>query len=111
MKSIYETKSYKLILSYYTNTKLYKNNVFSKSITFNVVELNGKKRDYYVTVMLDYDSVNKTIKTCYIFQSHISLGNREIVKKLKCDGVFIANIYNLLFDDINNNNYISMKLS
>lgn len=26
MKSIYETKSYKLILSYYTNTKLHKNN-------------------------------------------------------------------------------------
>lgn len=38
MKSIYETKSYKLILSYYTNTKLHKNSVFSKMITFNIVE-------------------------------------------------------------------------
>lgn len=46
MKSIYETKSYKLILSYYTNTKLHKNNVFSKMITFNIVEFEDKKIIY-----------------------------------------------------------------
>lgn len=46
MKSIYETKSYKLILSYYTNTKLHKNSVFSKMITFNIVEFEDKKIIY-----------------------------------------------------------------
>lgn len=50
MKSIYETKSYKLILSYYTNTKLHKNNVFSKMITFNVVEFDSTKCDYFITI-------------------------------------------------------------
>lgn len=62
MKSIYETKSYKLILSYYTNTKLHKNIVFSKMITFNIVEFNGTKCDYFITIMLDYNIINKTIK-------------------------------------------------
>lgn len=111
MKSIYETKSYKLILSYYTNTKLHKNSVFSKMITFNIVEFDGTKCDYFVTIMLDYNIINKTIKTTYIFQSDISDKKRSIVNKLKYDGVFIYNIYNLLFNDINSNNYISMKLS
>lgn len=111
MKSIYETKLYKLILSYYTNTKLHKNNVFSKMITFNVVEFDGTKYDYFITIMLDYNIINKTIKTTYIFQSDISDKKRSIVEKLKYDGVFIYNIYNLLFNDINSNNYISMKLS
>ena len=111
MKSIYETKSYKLILSYYTNTKLHKNSVFSKMITFNVVEFNGTKCDYFVTIMLDYNIINKTIKTTYVFQSDISAERRSIVDKLKYDGVFVYNIYNLLFNDINSNNYISMKLS
>lgn len=111
MKSIYETKSYKLILSYYTNTKLHKNNVFSKMITFNIVEFDGTKCDYFVTIMLDYNIINKTIKTTYVFQSDISNKNKSIVEKLKYDGVFIYNIYNLLFNDINSNNYISMKLS
>ena len=111
MKSIYETKSYKLILSYYTNTKLHKNSVFSKMITFNIVEFDGTKCDYFVTIMLDYNIINKTIKTTYVFQSDISDKKRSIVNKLKYDGVFIYNIYNLLFNDINSNNYISMKLS
>lgn len=111
MKSIYETKSYKLILSYYTNTKLHKNNVFSKMITFNIIEFDGTKCDYFVTIMLDYNIINKTIKTTYVFQSDISDKKRSIVNKLKYDGVFIYNIYNLLFNDINSNNYISMKLS
>lgn len=110
MKSIYETKSYKLILSYYTNTKLHKNNVFSKMITFNIVEFDGTKYDYFITIMLDYDIINKIIKTTYIFQSDISDKERSIVEKLKYDGVFIYNIYNLLFNDINSNNYVSMKL-
>lgn len=52
MKSIYETKSYKLILSYYTNTKLHKNSVFSKMITFNIIEFDGTKYDYVITIML-----------------------------------------------------------
>ena len=111
MKSIYETKSYKLILSYYTNTKLHKNSVFSKMITFNIVEFDGTKCDYFITIMLDYNIINKTIKTTYIFQSDISDKKKSIVEKLKYDGVFIYNIYNLLFNDINSNNYISMKLS
>lgn len=111
MKSIYETKSYKLILSYHTNTKLHKNNVFSKMITFNIVEFDGTKCDYFITIMLDYNIINKTIKTTYVFQSDISDKKRSIVNKLKYDGVFIYNIYNLLFNDINSNNYISMKLS
>ena len=63
MKSIYETKSYKLILSYYTNTKLHKNNVFSKIITFNIVEFNGTKCDYYITISISYNKINNTIKT------------------------------------------------
>ena len=111
MKSIYETKSYKLILSYYTNTKLHKNNVFSKMITFNIIEFDSTKCDYFITIMLDYNIINKTIKTTYVFQSDISDKKRSIVKKLKYDGVFIYNIYNLLFNDINSNNYISIKLS
>lgn len=110
MKSTYETKSYKLILSYYTNTKLHKNSVFSKMITFDVVEFDGTKCDYFVIIMLDYNIINKTIKTTYVFQSDISDKKRSIVNKLKCDGVFIYNIYNLLFNDINSNNYISIKL-
>ena len=110
MKSIYETKSYKLILSYYTNTKLHKNSIFSKMITFNIVEFDGTKCDYYITIMLDYNIINKTIKTTYVFQSDISDKNKSIAEKLKCDGVFIYNIYNLLFNDINSNNYISIKL-
>lgn len=110
MKSIYETKSYKLILSYYTNTKPHKNSVFSKMITFNVVEFDGTKCDYFITIMLDYNIKNKTIKTTYIFQSDISDKNKSIVEKLKSDGVFIYNIYNLLFNDINSNNYISVNL-
>lgn len=110
MKSIYETKSYKLILSYHTNTKLHKNSVFSKMITFDVVEFDGTKCDYYIIIMLDYNIINKTIKTTYVFQSDISNKNKSIVEKLKYDGVFIYNIYNLLFNDINSNNYISIKL-
>lgn len=107
MKSIYETKQYKLVLSYSTNTILHKNNTFSKTMTFNVLNFNSTKCDYFVTVMIDYDKINKKIKTCYIFQSDTSLERREISEKLKCDSVFIANIYSTLFNDINNNNYIS----
>lgn len=80
-------------------------------ITFNIVEFDGTKCDYFVTIMLDYNIINKTIKTTYVFQSDISDKNKSIVNKLKYDGVFIYNIYNLLFNDINSNNYISMKLS
>lgn len=80
-------------------------------ITFNIIEFDGTKCDYFITIMLDYNIINKTIKTTYIFQSDISDKKKSIVKKLKYDGVFIYNIYNLLFNDINSNNYISMKLS
>lgn len=106
MKSIYETKSYKLILSYSTNTILHKNNTFSKTMTFNVLNFNGRTTDYFVTIMLDYNKINNTIKTLYIFQNNISLERREVAEKLKYDAIFIANIYSNLFDDINNSNYI-----
>jgi len=80
-------------------------------ITFNIVEFDSTKCDYFITIMLDYNIINKTIKTTYVFQSDISDKKKSIVKKLKYDEVFIYNIYNLLFNDINSNNYISMKLS
>lgn len=97
MKSIYETKSYKLILSYYTNTKLHKNNVFSKMITFNVVEFDGTKCDYFITIMLDYNIINKTIKTTYVFQSDISDKKKSIVNKLKYILIHMDKLADLLF--------------
>lgn len=75
-------------------------------MTFNIIEFNGRKHDYYIGIILKYDNINKTIKTYYVFQSDTSIEKREIAEKLKCDGVFITNIYSTLFDDINSNNYI-----
>ena len=92
MKSIYETKSYKLILSYYTNTKLHKNSVFSKMITFNVVEFDGTKCDYFITIMLDYNIINKTIKT-FILLIILKLKILKNLKKLKKNGSILLAIY------------------
>lgn len=106
MKSIYETKSYKLILSYYTNTKLHKNNVFSKMITFNIVEFNGTKCDYYITILISYNKINNTIKTVYVGPKDTIKEVGPIISKLKCDTVFNENIYSMLFNNINNNDYV-----
>lgn len=106
MKSIYETKSYKLILSYYTNTKLHKNNVFSKMITFNIVEFNGTKCDYYITISISCNKINNTIKTVYVGPKDTIKEVGPIISKLKCDTVFNENIYSILFNNINNNDYI-----
>ena len=112
MDAIYQTKLYKLILSYSMHTIKYcKYNTFVKVLAFTVDEYNGLNTKYCIYVKLSFDEINKTIKTTYVFQSDISDKNKSIVNKLKYDGVFIYNIYNLLFNDINSNNYISMKLS
>lgn len=106
MKSIYETKSYKLILSYYTNTKLHKNSVFSKMITFNIVEFNGTKCDYYITILISYNKINNTIKTVYVGPKDTIKEIGPIISKLKCDTIFNENIYSILFNNINNNDYV-----
>lgn len=106
IKSIYETKSYKLILSYYTNTKLHKNSVFSKMITFNIVEFNGMKCDYYITISISYNKINNTIKTVYIGPKDTIKEVGPIISKIKCDTVFNENIYSILFNNINNNDYV-----
>ena len=106
MRSIYETKSYKLILIYQAYTKFFKDNVFSKLITFNVVEFNNANCDYFITILMYYNKTNNTIKTVYIGAKDIIEEIAPIINKLKCDAIFNANIYSVLFNDINNNDYV-----
>lgn len=106
MRSIYETKSYKLILIYKAYTKFFKDNVFSKLITFNVIEFNNIKCDYYITILISYNRINNTIKTVYIGPKDTTKEVGPIINKLKCDTVFNVNIYSILFNDINNNDYV-----
>lgn len=106
MRSIYETKTYKLILSYQAYTKFFKDNVFSKLITFNVVEFNNANCDYFITISMYYNKTNNTIKTVYIGAKDIIEEITPIINKLKCDAIFNANIYSVLFNDINNNDYV-----
>lgn len=106
MRSIYETKTYKLILSYQAYTKFFKDNVFSKLITFNVVEFNNTKCDYFITILVSYNKTNNTIKTVYIGAKDIIEEVAPIINKLKRDAIFNANIYSVLFNDINNNDYV-----
>lgn len=106
MRSIYETKSYKLILSYQAYTKFFKDNVFSKLITFNVIEFNDMECDYFITILMYYNKTDNTIKTVYIGAKDIIEEIAPIINKLKCDAIFNANIYSVLFNDINNNDYV-----
>lgn len=106
MRSIYETKSYKLILSYKAYTKLFKDNIFSKLITFNMVEFDGTNVDYFIAIQVSYNKINNTIKTVYIGAKDIIEEIAPVINKLKCDAIFNANIYSILFNDINNNNYV-----
>lgn len=107
MKSIYQTKRYKIILSYSTFVKAYKHKHFTKSITFYVEEYNGAKEDYYIIVKLFYDKTNKTIYTSYIVSADISSEKRAIINDIKYDYVFINNMYSDLFENINNRDYIN----
>lgn len=106
MRSIYETKSYKLILSYQSYTKFFKDNVFSKLITFNVIKFNNTKCDYYITILISYNKINNTMKTVYVGPKDTIKEVGPIISKLKCDIVFYTNIYSILFNNINNNDYV-----
>lgn len=78
-----------------------------KSIVFYVDEYNGEKTDYYITVRLFYDKINKIINTSYIVPADICKEKRDIINKLKYDYVFINNMYSDLFKDIKSRDYIN----
>lgn len=93
MRSIYETKSYKLILSYQAYTKIFKDNVFSKLITFNVVEFNNTKCDYFITILMYYNKTNNTIRKQYnAYNPEIDDWYLEAIKQ------YFKDLHNLLFE-------------
>lgn len=89
--------------------KLYESDYFNIYVcqTYRT-KYNKIKEQYHkeLCIYLDFESDIFN----YLFVA-LTYKKRSIVNKLKYDGVFIYNIYNLLFNDINSNNYISMKLS
>lgn len=107
MDAVYQTKLYKLILSYSMHTVKYcKYNTFIKTIVFTVAEYNGLDTNYCIHVRLSFDEINKTIFTEYIISEYVSEEEASIIDKLRIDYIFINKIYNDLFKDIKDSNYV-----
>lgn len=106
MKSIYETKSYKLILSYHTNTKLHKNNVFSKMITFNIVEFDINN---YLFAHAMYYNKKKTIAVEYNLNMPVPREIEESISKMRYTTNTVEQLYTYLWNDIKKKDYIKFK--
>lgn len=114
MDAVYQTKLYKLILSYSMHTVKYcKNNIFVKVMVFTVAKHNELDTNYCIHARLFFDEINKTIFTQYIISEYASEEEVSIIDKLRIDYIFINKIYNDLFKDIKDSNYVidSMRLS
>ena len=107
MDAIYQTKLYKSILSYSMHTIKYcKYNTFVKVLAFTVDEYNGLNTKYCIYVKLSFDEINKTIFIEYIISEYASEEEASIIDKLRIDYIFINKIYNDLFKDIKDSNYV-----
>lgn len=107
MDAIYQTKLYKLILSYSMHTIKYcRYNTFVKVLVFTVNEYNGLDTKYCIYVKLSFDEINKAIFIEYIISEYASEEEAGIIDKLRIDYIFINKIYNDLFKDIKDSNYV-----
>lgn len=84
MDAIYQTKLYKLILSYSMHTIKYcRYNTFVKVLAFTVDEYNGLNTKYCIYVKLSFNEINKTIFTEYIISEYASEEEASIIDKFE----------------------------
>ena len=101
---IYEDDTYRIIVLQEFKTLKKRSNIFTKDLQLYLGSCLGISS--YLSIVLNYDKNNKAIFTYLEYDDYLPNDMNCLRHQLKYNPLCTKRLYEYLFDDINNNNYI-----
>lgn len=103
---IYKDDKYQIWISQEFKTRKNRNNIFTKEI---YVYLDSVLTTSYLCVQLNYDKNNKAIFTFFEYDDYLPKDMNCLRYQLKYNPLCVKRLYDYLFNDIKNKNYMREK--
>lgn len=104
---IYEDDTYRIIVVEEYRTIKSRSNVFTKNLQLFLGPRIGTS--YYLNVELNYNKNDKTIITFFEYEDYLPNCLNSLRHQLKYNPLCTKRLYDFLFNDIKNNNYMREK--